>query len=86
MEQSIEDKAVDKLIQRFARFEDKLRSKYKGVKPFRQMPVSNDEMLVQYNMMREQDFDAMAQKVGTQGTIDFINKMENLKARRQENA
>lgn len=83
MKANIYDDALKDIISIYLEVSKELGSQFKGTKPFDKEPVSDDEMLVQYNMMTEQDFDAMQQKAGTQGTMDFINKMENLKARRK---
>jgi len=82
MKESIHDRVVDKLIERNKRVRGKLAEEYAKTKPFRQEPVSSDEMLVYYNMLGSEDIDYLLQKHGREAVNQMIYEFETMKQRR----
>lgn len=84
MKENIGDKIVYRILKRKETVTARILEQYKGVKPFRKLPISDDESLIQYNMMTPQDLDKMIQTDGVEKTNSYIRDMEALKARRMK--
>lgn len=82
MKANIHDRVVDKLLDRNKRVRVKLKENYAKTKPFRQEPISNDEMLVYYNMLGSEDINYLIQKHGREAVNEMIYEFETMKPRR----
>lgn len=84
MKESLGDKVVDRLHERRWLVRQKLRETYKKTKPFREEPISNNELLFYYNDLDASDIDYLVQTHGRDKVNTLIAEMETLKQRRQK--
>jgi len=79
---NLADRALDKLHQRVNGVREKLHKEYKGTKPFRSEPISNEELLMYYSQLTPPQMQVLIEKHGREKEGEFIGKMENMKERR----
>ncbi len=80
---SIYDDVVDELVSRQSLVRDELIKRFKKTKPFRMESVSDEEMLLEYNVQGEKVFNEVANKGGLPAGINYIREMEGLKRKIQ---
>ncbi len=81
MKISISDRVIEKLHQRRELVRDRLAQEYKGVKPFRMEPVSNADLLYDYNTNGFEIFRELYETQGEEIALDYKNQMETLKVK-----
>ena len=82
MKEALGDKVVNRLHERRESVRSRLREIYKRTKPFREEPISNDELLFYYNDLDQSDMDYLLQTHGRDKVQTMIYEMETLKAKR----
>ena len=82
MKEALGDKVVNRLHERRESVRNRLREMYKRTKPFREEPISNDELLFYYNDLDQSDMDYLLQTHGRDKVQTMIYEMETLKAKR----
>ena len=83
-EKSVIDLTIDELVERHRLVRGELRLRFKKAKPVRMEPVSEDEMLYEYNTNGYEVFGEIANREGMDSAIEYRREMENLKQRRQK--
>ncbi len=81
-EKSILDLVVDELKVRQGLLRGELSKRFKRTKPFRMEPISDDEMLLRYDMMTTQDMEQLIATNGEEEVGMMIQEMEELKRRK----
>ena len=84
MEKSIFDLTVDELVSRQKLVKSELHKRFKKTKPFRMEPVSDEELLYEYNTKGYEVFSNIARAKGMDAAIEYRDKMEQIKARRNK--
>ncbi len=82
MEENLLDIVVDELVERQRMVKEELRRRFKRTKPFRMTPVSNDEMLLEYDMMTPEKMNERVARDGEFAVNQYIMEMEQLKKKR----
>ena len=82
MEENLYDLVVDELVERQGLVKAELASRFKKTKPFRMEPISNDEMLYQYNQLTPEKMNELVNTHGAEAVMEMISKMEKLKGRK----
>lgn len=80
MKDNIYDIAMEKASKRINNALDKINKDFKGVKPFDKEPVSNDDMLLNYNTPGY--VENIDRTQGRQAANDFIYEVYKIKKRR----
>ncbi len=75
------DNIVDKMFTRIERVTDKMAKDFSGTNPFDKEPMSNAEMLQEYNINGYNVFKQIADTKGLSEAIKYRDKMERLKLR-----
>ena len=83
MEKSIFELAVEELLERQHLTKLELRKRFKGVKPFRMEPVSDADLLYDYNTRGFAIFSEIANSEGLDAAIEYRNSMEMLKKKKE---
>jgi len=86
MEDSFGDRVLNKTLQRVEKISDRLTERFGGVKPFDKEAVSEEELLYQYEMER-QNPNLMLQRLQKDGwdkTDKYIYDLEQLKLKRRK--
>ena len=76
------DRIMDKMLNRIERVTDKMAGEFKGTNPFDKKPVSNDDLLLEYETKGFETFSQIANEQGLDAAIAYRDKMEQLKTRR----
>ena len=84
--ESIYDLVVEELLQRQALVKAELRERFKRTKPFRQEPVSPKESLMEYDELTPKKKEWLVQQFGTEATLPYFERMDNLKRRYKQDA
>ena len=79
MEKSVFDLVIDDLLERQKDLKIELQERFKRTKPFRMEPVSNEEMLYEYNTMTPEKMNHLINDYGRDSVGEMIAKMESLK-------
>jgi len=82
MKPNIADIVVDKLHERRRMLQFKLADKYKSTKPFRMEPISNEEMLLQYNMLTPEKMATLIDNYGRDAVNELVFTMEKMKQKK----
>lgn len=82
MKNNLSDIIIDKLKERRDLVRNKLTEQYKGVKPFRMTPASDDELLGIYNQMTPEKMSELVAQQGEEKVNQYIEDMETLKRRK----
>jgi len=83
MEKGIHDIALDQLHELRGRVRERLYKEYKGKKPFRMEPVSDDFHLYVYDNMTEEDVGYAMQTYGEEAVNDWMFEVNKTKQRRK---
>lgn len=81
MEETIMDKVVDRLKERRNLVRERLYKQYRHTKPFRMEPVSNADLLYDYNTNGIEIFRQLYETQGEDVAMDYKRQMEELKAK-----
>ena len=82
MKLTIQEMAQDELARRRDLVRSALAEQFKGRKPYRQDPVSNEERLVWYNDLNQDDVMYLVEKHGRDAVNQEIMGCEQIKKRR----
>ena len=72
----------ERLASSFTPITNKMADEHKGTNPFDKEPVSNDDLLMEYETKGFETFSQIANEQGLDAGIAYRDKMEQLKARR----
>ena len=70
------------MLNRIERVTNKMAGEFKGTAPFDKDPVSNDDLLMEYETKGFETFSQIANEQGLDAGIAYRDKMEELKTRR----
>lgn len=86
MKENVGDKVVDLLHKRREAVRAKLQQQYKNVKPFRMQPVSDEELLSEYEQLGQEPerMNDLISNYGEDVVGEFIFEMEKLKLKRRK--
>lgn len=79
MKNNLSDIIIDKLKERRDLVRNMLAKQYKGVKPFRMTPASDNELLEIYNQMTPDKMSELVAQQGEEKINQYIEDMEILK-------
>lgn len=85
-EKGLHDEAIDILKERLFDAADIVKERYKGVRTFRQEPISDKERILLYDRMLQnpQVLQAFEQEVGADDAIAYHQQMGDLIRRQQK--
>ncbi len=86
VEKGIYDLAADEIVKRYGLVKEEIIRRNKGKRPFRMEPVSTEERLLQYSEFTPEVEQMSRQDFGDAPVDNYKIKMEELLARRQNNA
>ena len=78
------DSVLDGIMEVVEDVSTEISLEFKGVNPFDKEPISEEEMLLEYNIQGEQTFNQIANTQGLPAGINYIREMESLKRKIQE--
>jgi len=70
------------MLNRIERVTDKMAGEFKDTNPFDKEPVSNDDLLMEYETQGFETFSQIADTQGLDAAVNYRDKMEQLKTRR----
>lgn len=82
--ETLGDIVVNRLHERRKLVRARLQEMYKKTKPFREEPISNDELLFYYNDLDASDIEYLTQTHGRDKVNTMVFEMETIKQRREE--
>jgi len=77
------DRIQNIMLNRIERVTDKFAKEFKGTNPFDKKPVSNDDLLLEYETKGFETFSQIADTQGLDAAVEYRDKMEQLKIRRK---
>ena len=85
MQTNIYDEALKDIIENILSVSKELGVMFKKSKPFDKEPVSEEEQLIKYKSLTQEDTYKMIEQQGIEKVSQYADEMENLLARRQKN-
>jgi len=83
-EPSIYDLVVEELLNRHQIIKKELHDRFNKSKPFRQEPVDNKQLLVEYDEMTPEKKQWLRQQFGDEAVMPYFEKLEKLKQQYQK--
>ncbi len=84
MKKGLHNRVLEIMMESVELATDKLTEATKGTQPFDKEPISNDELLLEYETNGYETFSKIASEQGLEVGIAYRDKMEQLKQRRQK--
>jgi len=82
MKKNIYDSALDGVSEIIEAVSESISKEFKGANPFDKEPISDDEMLNEYNTMTPEILSERITREGEEATNEYIRRMEELKGRK----
>ena len=83
-EKNFNDRVIDIVHDNVSGAQEKIKKQFKGTNPFRQEPISKEEMLVDYENMTQGQLMRRIQTYGYEAVDELIKEMEEYKQRRKK--
>ena len=84
MKENLYDLALAGIGEIIEEVSESISKEFKGANPFDKEPISNDEMLLQYNMLTPDKMNELIQTHGREAVNQMIMEMETLKGKRRK--